>query len=161
MHPPQPYDLSRCTFNQNDYLVLRASDGSLVAMCYVGDSSKQLGHIIMNNGHELTEHEYLALTGSQVNDQGVFPGCACNQCTKRLVQQQAEAEEERLTRYDERALIIGLAREEKINSVSSTVAERLDPNLVPLKPTNMTKVTQTTFSDNAERRTVDQIDGPA
>jgi hypothetical protein len=98
MHPPQPYDLSRCTFNQNDYLVLRASDGSLVAMCYVGDSSKQFGHIIMNNGHELTEHEYLTLTGSQVNDQGVIPGCACNQCTKRLVQQQAEAEEERLTR---------------------------------------------------------------
>ena len=159
MNPPQPYDLSKCSFNQNEYLVLRASDGALVAMCYVGDSSKKFGHIIMNNGHELNEHEYLLLTGSQVNDQGVVPGCDCAQCTKRLVQQQAKAEEERLTRYDERALIIGQAREKKINSVSPSVAERLDLSLVPLKPTNMTKVTQTTFSDNDKRRAVDQTEG--
>lgn len=150
LKPPPDFNASLCDIT-DDYLIIRDST-SLIATAYIGNDPKLLGHIILPDKQEITEHSYYQLVGKEPNEHGFIEGCGCHICQNAVLKQQARFDEDRMKRYEERACIIGLKPEEKIQTVSGHLQGLVDaPINIPRTP--MTKITSPSINDERLLRT--------
>jgi hypothetical protein len=144
LQPPPPFDATLCEIDE-DYLIIR-SPQELIGKAYIGTDCKLTGHIILASGEEFSEHSYHQLTGKGTNEYGYIEGCGCLDCQSSVLQNQSRVNEERLKRYEERAIIVGLNPEDKIRTVSERLQGLVDaPTNIPRTP--MTKIKSPTNND--------------
>lgn len=125
----------------DDYVILRSASNQPIADAYVGNEPDLLGHIIFPDGSEVTEHTYYVLLGRPLTEQGFIRECRCSDCQEAQLHAQIQADEQRMKRYEERAIEIGLTRTDKIRSVSDHLRDLPNFPIYPVDPPIMPKIT--------------------
>lgn len=127
--PPEP-DPSHCDIDE-DYVILRDSEANSIADVYIGGCSELTGHVIFDDGYELTEHEKHLMLGEN-DSHGYIATCSCVVCSEARAQVAVEDEQSRIDRNAHHVLFIPSISKLKITGTSDELEKKmLDSTVVP------------------------------
>jgi hypothetical protein len=135
--PPEP-DHLQCDLNE-DYIVLRDHDGSLLAQVYVGKEPERAGHVVLADGTELEEHQRHLLLGAEEVD-GFIKNCYCAHCYNVSVNKAVKVEESLIDKNAHHVLFIPSVSKLKVTGVSDELAKKLEDSQIIADTTHTPKV---------------------
>ena len=125
--PAEP-DPAHCDIDE-DYLILRDCDDNSIADVYIGEFSPLTGHVVFQDGFELTEHEKLLMLGEN-DSQGYLPSCSCAACRETRTEIAVEQEQSRIDRNAHHVLFIPSLSHLKVMGPSDELSRSLDNSTV-------------------------------
>jgi hypothetical protein len=104
-------------------LTLRSSNGDLLCKFWIEPPNQN--RIELPNGKALTEHDYYVLAGNQINTSGFIEGCGCTSCEGCRSAYLRDKADEISHALQKRVVPVGLPKDQRVNSTSPEVNERL------------------------------------
>jgi hypothetical protein len=128
--PPEP-DPLHCDID-DDYIILRDSDAHSIADVYVGDNSELKGHVVFEDGNELTEHEKLLMLGEN-DSHGYIATCSCSSCCEARTNIAIEEENSRIDKNAHHVLFIPSISQLKITGPSDELERKMQNSSISTK----------------------------
>lgn len=122
--PPEP-DPINCDIDE-DYVILRDSEANSIADVYIGSSSEMTGHVVFEDGYELTEHEKHLMLGED-DSKGYIASCSCASCTELRAELAVQEESSLIDRNAHHVLFIPSISKLKVTAPSDEL-ERMMQN---------------------------------
>lgn len=108
----------------DDYLILRDSDLNSIADVYVGADNNLIGHVIFDDGTELSEHEILLRQGHTLTH-GFIEDCRCPVCTAAKIAYAEASALKTLRRSSVHCLHVPVVTKLKVRGVSDRLVDKL------------------------------------
>jgi hypothetical protein len=122
--PPEP-DPINCDIDE-DYVILRDSESNSIADVYIGTTSEMTGHVVFQDGNELTEHEKHLMLGED-DSKGYIASCSCSSCSEHRTELAVEEESSLIDRNAHHVLFIPSISKLKVTGTSDEL-ERMMQN---------------------------------